>query len=209
MGKRGSSSGFNGGQTPGAPETKGAEPKGEVFASFPPSKLHPDGEPIVTKHGDEYHYERTMPVQDVDDATLDYESADYKQALREFNARVSLRKDGSIEAKAGPLFPRTRVFKTPEAFAAEAEKRIQVIRRRYEQEAERLKAGRLTQIEAESIKTTARKMSKSMAISRINRDLRERALSYRYSIEAAARALGKIQQVVDRAHAYARYNGKE
>lgn len=196
----------SGGQTPGAPEMQGAE-NGRPFVSFPPSKLHPEGEPVVTERGGEYHYER--PVPDVSDVSLDFNSDDYKAAMREFNARVSLQEDGSITAKAGPLFPRARTFKTPEAFRDEVEKRIITIRRRYEQEAERLKAGRLTQLEAENIKTQARKMSKSMAVSRINRDLRERALSYRYSMEAADAALARLETVVRRAHAYARYNGKE
>lgn len=205
MGKRGSSSGFSG-QTPGATETRGAE-AGTPFVSFPPSQLHPEGEPVVTERAGEYHYER--PVPDVSDVSLDFNSNDYKQALREFNVRVVLQRDGSIKANAGPLFPRARTFKTPEAFQAEVEKRIKVVRRRYEQEAERLKAGRLTQLEAESIKTHVRKMSKSMAVTRINRELRERALSYRYSMEAADAALASLETVVDRARAYARHNGKE
>lgn len=194
-----------------APKARGKvpeQPKGEVFARFAPTQLHPEGEPIVTKHGDEYRYERSMPVQDVDDATIDRGSDDWKQALREFNARVSLRADGSIEAKAGPLFPRSRVFKTPEAFAAEAEKRIRTIRTRYERDRERLKAGRLTQLEAESIKSKARNKSRSMAASAINRQLREAAMSARMGVEAADAALEKIKQVVDRAQSYARYRGK-
>ena len=168
----------------------------EVFASFAPSQRHPDGEPLVTKRGDEYHYERTVP--NVDDRPIDQSSDDWKAVARTLNMFAAVNSDGSVTVRPEGLYTRRRTFKSPEAFRADVEKRLQSARERFQHDLDRLRAGRLTRSEAENIKAAARKGSRSMASMKINQMLADSIMTARMGAQIASLGLSRLDGIVDR-----------
>ena len=150
----------------------GSAIQGTDFASFPPTALNGSGERVVTLTNDgDYIYSRSIPS--VSDTRIDTNSADYKRALRDFNVKAQFNADGSVQVSNGGLFSRKQKFKTTSDFQKEANKRIDNRIDYWKSEESRIKSGRLTQIEAENIKSKVRNESKSMAIKDINNSFKQ------------------------------------
>lgn len=145
---------------------------GSDFASFSPTALNSSRERVITLTNDgDYIYSRTIP--NFNDTRIDTNSSEYKRALREFNIKAQFNADGSVSVANGGLFSRKQKFKNTSDFQKEANKRIDSRINYWKSEESRVKSGKLTQIEAESIKSTVRNKSKSMAIKDINNAFKE------------------------------------
>lgn len=146
--------------------------QGTDFVSFAPTALSEQRERVITlaENGD-YIYSRKIP--NFDDVKIDTSSAEYKRALRDFNVKAQFNADGSVSVASGGLFSRKQKFKNTGDFQKETYKRIDNNISYWKSEENRVKSGKLTQLEAENIKSTVKGKSKSMAIKEINNGFKE------------------------------------
>lgn len=142
------------------------------FVSFAPTALSDQRERVITltENGD-YIYSRKIP--NFDDVKIDTSSAEYKRALRDFNVKAQFNADGSVSVASGGLFSQKQKFKNTGDFQKETYKRIDNNISYWKSEENRVKSGKLTQLEAENIKSTVKGKSKSMAIKEINNGFKE------------------------------------
>lgn len=191
MGSRGGSSGSKGGGG-------GSAIQGKDFASFPPTPLNKQGERVVTLTDDgDYIYSRAIP--NFSDTTIDTNSLEYKRALRDYNVKAQFNADGSVSVAKGGLFSRKQKFKNINDFQNEADKRIDTQVNRWKSEENRVKSGRLTQIEAESIRLTVRNNTPSMAIKNINKGFKEQITTSRTYAKAGEDMKRRLKRVISNA----------
>lgn len=171
--------GSHGGSRAGGSDGSG----GSDFASFSPTALNGSRERVITlTNGGDYFYSRAIP--NFNDIRIDTNSSEYKRALRDFNVKAQFNADGSVSVANGGLFSRKQKFKNTSDFQKEANKRIDSRVNYWKSEENRVKSGKLTQIEAESIKSTIKNKSKSMAIKDINKSFKEQITQARTYSEA-------------------------
>lgn len=149
---------------------------GSDFISFAPTALNKGKERVVTlaDNGD-YIYSRSIPS--FDDINVDTNSQGYKRALRDYNIKAKFNENGTVTVTSGGLYSRKQTFKNTDAFSDDATKRIDNLKSYWSGQEQRIRSGVLTQLEAESIKSTVIKSSKSMAIKSINSGFKERISS--------------------------------
>lgn len=147
-----------------------------AFVSFAPSALHPNGEPIIAQdQSGGYRYLGNVP--NWTQIQVDRNSPEYKQTQRDYNMKWTVHKDGSVTVQKGGLYPREKKYKTQKEFRRDVEKRIDS-RSRYDDTAFNNKVhGKLTQIEAENLKTIARNNSKSQALKKMNAYMKDAVTS--------------------------------
>ena len=190
MGGRGGSSGFSGGS--------GATIQGTDFVSFPPTPLNKQGERVVTLTDDgDYIYSRAIP--NFSDTTIDTNSLEYKRALRDYNVKAQFNADGSVTVAKGGLFSRKQKFKSINDFQNEADKRIDTQVNRWKSEENRVKSGRLTQLEAEKIRLTVRNNTPSMALKDIHKGFKEQIATSRTYVKAGEDMKRRLKRVINNA----------
>lgn len=170
---------------------------GTDFVSFAPTALSKKRERVVSVNSDgEYIYSR--PIPNFTEAKIDTASSEYRRALQDYNIKAKFNNDGTITVTSGGLFSRKQSFKTAEDFQKEANNRINSRKDYWDRQEQRIKSGRLTQLEAESIKTTVRNNTKSMAIKNINKDFRDRITEARMYSQAAEDMKRRLNNTIER-----------
>lgn len=176
----------------------GSTAGGSDFASFSPTALNSSRERVITLTNDgDYFYSRAIP--NFNDIRIDTNSSEYKRALRDFNVKAQFNADGSISVANGGLFSRKQKFKNTSDFQKEVDKRIDSRINYWKSEENRVKSGKLTQIEAESIKSTVRNKSKSMAIKDINNAFKEQITQARTYSEAGEDMKRRLSNAISNA----------
>lgn len=167
----------------GSSRAGGSGGGGSDFASFSPTALDSSRERVITltNNGD-YIYSRAIP--NFNDIRIDTNSSEYKRALRDFNVKAQFNADGTVSVANGGLFSRKQKFNNTSDFQKEVNKRIDSRVDYWKSEEKRVKSGKLTQIEAENIKSTIKNKSKSMAIKDINKSFKEQIAQARTYSEA-------------------------
>lgn len=166
----------------------------EAFVSFPKTKLNPNGKTIVTKTQDGgYRYLGYIPKED--DVTVDKSSQDYKQAKRDFNVKLSVAKDGTVQVSNGGLYSRQRTFKSVSEFKKDALKRIDKISQLDKDKMASLQSGRISQIEAEYFKGIVRKKSQSAALKDMKYAMAENVKAVKARLEVAENAKAKLKMI--------------
>ncbi len=115
---------------------------------------------FVTRDGDEYKFSKAVPT---DGKRIDTASAEYKAALRDYNIKAQFHENGKVTVLKGGLFNRKKEFSSVDSFVSESNRRIDSLVERSRAEQRRYKQGRLTQLEAENIKSTVQKKTVSDA----------------------------------------------
>lgn len=165
-----------------------------AFVSFQKSKLNPNGKPIVTKTQDGgYRYLGYIPKED--DVTVDKSSQDYKQAKRDFNVKLSVAKDGTVQVSNGGLYSRQRTFKSVLEFKNDALKRIDKISQIDKDKMKSLQSGRISQIEAEYFKGIVRKKSQAAALKDMKYAMAENVKAVKARLEVAENAKAKLKMI--------------
>ncbi|MBP5717720.1 MAG: hypothetical protein J6X53_01915 [Abditibacteriota bacterium] len=107
---------------------------------------------LVTINDGEYRYQSYIPTYD---KKIDTSDPEYKRALRGNNIKVKFTANGEAVVTKGGLFSKGRTFKTIDAFQQEANRRLDAQAERGKSEFSRIQSGRMTQIEAENLKSYA------------------------------------------------------
>lgn len=166
------------------------------FVSFSPTSLKPEGEPIIARTADGgYRYMGHIP--NYDDIRIDRGSADYKQAQRDYNVKVSMTADGQIAVQNAGLYNRKKIFKDTETFRKDVVKRIDSRSQFDKDELDSLKKGRISQIQAEYYRGVVRKNTGSMAIKKMNEGIRNNMQAIKERLTVAENAKAKVNQIVD------------
>lgn len=167
-----------------------------AFVSFAPSALHPNGEPIIAQdQSGGYRYLGTVP--NWTQIQVDRNSPEYKQIQRDYNMKWTVHKDGSVTVQKGGLYPREKKYKTQKEFRRDVEKRIDS-RSRYDDTAFNNKVhGKLTQIEAENLKTIARNNSKSQALKKMNAYMKDALTSATIRYRAIQDVKTRFRELTD------------
>lgn len=108
---------------------------------------------LVTINDGEYRYQSYIPTYD---KKIDTSDPEYKRALRGNNIKVKFTANGEAVVTKGGLFSKGRTFKTIDAFQQEANRRLDAQAERGKSEFSRIQSGRMTQIEAENLKSYAK-----------------------------------------------------
>lgn len=191
-GNRGGKAGAGGGSSASSRLRNGES----AFVSFPPTALNPDGEAIIAKTSDGgYRYMGHIPNYDY--IRIDSDSADYKQAQREYNVKASMTADGQITVQNAGLYNRKKTFKDAEAFRKDVIKRIDSRSQFDKDELDSLKKGRISQIQAEYYRGVVKKNSSSMAIKKMNEGIRNNMQATKERLTVAERAKAKANQLAD------------
>lgn len=170
---------------------------GTDFVSFSPTAGNKNGERVVTMTAnDEYQYSRQIPSFD---SKIDTSSQDYRRALSDYNVKAKFNENGTVSVSSGGLFSRKQTFNSIDSFHKEANSRIDKQKKYWDEQESRIKSGKLTQIEAENIKTTVRNNSKSMAIKKINDGFKERIMEARTYSQAGTDMKQRLSNAVDKA----------
>lgn len=176
----------------------GATIQGKDFVSFPPTALNKQGERVVTLTDDgSYIYSR--PIPNFSNSTIDTNSPEYKRALRDYNVKAQFYADGSVSVSKGGLFSRKQKFKNINDFQNEANKRIDNQVNRWKSEENRVKSGRLTQIEAENIRLTVRNKSSAIALKDIHKGFKEQITTSRTYIKAGEDMKRRLKRAINNA----------
>lgn len=176
----------------------GATIQGTDFVSFPPTSLTKQRQRVITLTDDgNYIYSRAIP--NFSESKIDTNSREYKRALRDFNVKAQFNADGSVSVANGGLFSRKQKFKNINDFQKEANKRIDNQVNRWKSEENRVKSGRLTQIEAENIRLTVRNNTPSMAIKAIHKGFEEQITISKTYIKAGEDMKRRLDRVVNNA----------
>lgn len=172
--------------------------QGTDFVSFAPTALSNQRERVITltENGD-YIYTRAIP--NFDDTKIDTNSAEYKRAIRDFNVKAQFNSDGTVSVGNGGLYSRKQKFKNSNDFQTETNKRIDNRLKYWETEESRVKSGRLTQLEAENIKSAVKGKSKSMAIKEINNNFKEQITETRTYIAAGEDMKRRLSTAISKA----------
>ncbi len=170
------------------------KPGESAFASFPPTSLHPDGEPVIAKTADGgYRYLGYIPKED--DVTVDKSSQDYKQAKRDFNVKLAIAKDGTVQVSEGGLYSRQRTFNSLSAFRADALKRLDRSSQHDKDQMESLQSGRISQIQAEYFRGIVRKKSSAAALKDMKNAMAENVKAVKARLEVAENAKTKLKML--------------
>lgn len=189
----GGSGGSGGGGSASASNLRNGE---SPFASFSPMPLKPEGEPIIARTADGgYRYMGHIP--DYDNIRIDRDSADYKQAQRDYNIKASMTANGQIVVQNAGLYNRKKTFKDVETFRKDVIKRIDSRSQFDKDKLNSLKKGRISQIQAEYYRGVVKKNSSSMAIKKMNEGIRNNMQATKERLTVAENAKAKVNQIVD------------
>lgn len=184
----------NGGGTRAVSELGDVRAGEKSYVSLPPTRLHPEGEPVIVETSDgSYRYTGQAPQWTR--MRVDRSSDEYKRAIREYNIRFTTHADGTVTAQKGGLYQREKKYKSMRDFRRDAEKRINS-RGSYDWNDFNSRAhGNVTQIEAESFRTIVRNNSSSMAIKKIKREIDSRMQTAYTRYTALQDAIERIRSI--------------
>lgn len=171
-------------------------PGEESYVRFPPTLLHPEGQPIVVTNGSgEYIYKGGF---DKSDKAIDTGSAEYKRALRDYNIKAAFNADGSVSVTKGGLYSQKRTFKTIDAFQADANKRIDNLVAYHDRQAENTRRGVISQLQAENFKPIVRNNISSMAIKEMSKQLENDLLTARTNAAAGRDMKARLSNAIEK-----------
>lgn len=170
-----------------------------AYVSFSPTKLHPEGEPIIAKTADDsYRYMGKIP--EWDDINVDKTSADYNRAKKDYDLTATFTPNGEVIVKKGGLYSRGKKFENINAFKKDAIQRIEA-REKYDlADKNSLINGRISQIQAESYRKIVRENSSSMAIKKMNDDIKDNMQAVKARLEVAEFVKSRIPHLGEKAN---------
>lgn len=153
-------------------------------------------ETLVTEKDGEYRYQGYTPEYS---KKIDTADPEYKRVLRDNNVKVKFTASGEAVVSKGGLFSRGKTFKTIDAFQTEANRRLDAIAERGRSEFDRVKSGRMVQIEAENLKSYAKDHTISDTKGHYEKQASASMKSARIQQEAALDMKRRLATVVDAA----------
>lgn len=142
------------------------------------------GKFLTGNDSDGYLYKGNIPETYFNKA-IDTQSTDYKMALRENNVKYQVHTNGSVTVTKGGLYERKRTFKSENDFRNETNKRIDANIAFEEKQMNATKNGRMSQIEADNVKTVFKNNPVSQAAKIIEKERGEDIYRNRTRIAAA------------------------
>lgn len=170
----------------------------ESYVRLSPTSLHKNGQVVVAKDADgRYIYKVGFEKPT---AAIDKNSTEYKRALRDYNVKAQFNSDGSVTVAKGGMYSKKRKFGSVDAFQKETNSRIDRAVEYYRQQEQATSQGRISQIQAESLKSSLRSAaSYHSALQQFGKEMTRDMQSSRIQQEAGKDMKSRLAEVCRKA----------